>query len=275
MECTEVETKVVSDLLTRPGRGLTLMAWVRFDDQYPIHRKVAGLSDTAFRLHSAAIFWCARNGTDGFVPEEDLDQVCAQVRAPARFASECVKRGTWHLAAHACTSENCPEPRDESGWVIHDYLEYQPTKDEAETARKKQQQEKSTGGKLGNHRRWHAARGIRDPDCPWCESSVSDRYPIGESDRSPIAPSRPDQSVVYVGNQSADRNARSDPEIDEILETIIQTIYATTSRVIDAAWAAKIRDHILNGHRAANPVAYVRAVIEKDPDPRTRFLEHQ
>ena len=53
------------------------MPWVRFDDQYPIHRKVAGLSDTAFRLHSAAIFWCVRNGTDGFVPEEDLDLVAS------------------------------------------------------------------------------------------------------------------------------------------------------------------------------------------------------
>jgi len=81
-------------------------------------------------------------------------------------------------------------------------------------------------------------------------------------------------SVVDAGNQSADRNARSDPEIDEILTTIIQAIYAATSRVIDAAWAAKIRDHILNGHNAGNPAAYVRKVIENDPDPRTRFLEH-
>lgn len=71
------------------------MPWVRFDDQYPIHRKVAGLSDAAFRLHSAAIFWSARNGTDGFVPQDDLDQVCARVRDPARFAAECVKRGLW------------------------------------------------------------------------------------------------------------------------------------------------------------------------------------
>ena len=80
-------------------------------------------------------------------------------------------------------------------------------------------------------------------------------------------------SVVEVGNQSSRRNARDGPEIDEILKTIIQAIYETTDRVIDAAWAAKIRDHILNGHQAGNPVAYVRAVIENDPDPRTRFLE--
>jgi len=79
--------------------------------------------------------------------------------------------------------------------------------------------------------------------------------------------------VVDAGDQSSRRNARDGPEIDEILTTIIQAIYATTSRVIDAAWAAKIRDHILNGHQAGNPAAYVRKVIENDPDPRTRFLE--
>ena len=88
------------------------MPWVRFDDQYPIHRKAAGLTDPAFRLHTAAIFFCARNGTDGFVLEEDLDLVCAQVRTPERFAAECVKRGAWHVANHSCKSQNCPAPRE-------------------------------------------------------------------------------------------------------------------------------------------------------------------
>jgi hypothetical protein len=249
------------------------MPWVRFDDQYPIHRKVAGLSDTAFRLHSAAIFWCARNGTDGFVPEEDLDQVCAQVRTPARFASECVRRSTWHVAAYECASENCPGPREGNGWVIHDYLEYQPTKEETGAAEKKVQEKKSSGGKLGNHRRWHAARGVTDPDCPWCPS-VSDRSDRSESDRSFIAPSRPDLSVVYVGDQSAGRNARADPEIDPILKTIIETLYDRTSRVIDATWAARVRDHIIGSRSVADPMAYVRQAIEAEPDPRTRFLPH-
>lgn len=250
------------------------MSWVLMDDQFPIHRKVAGLSDAAFRLHSAAIFWCRRNGTDGFVPEEDLDQVCAQVRSPAGFAAECVKRRAWHLADHDCASENCPPPRQEPGWVIHDYLEYQPTKNEDETARRKQQEQKSAGGKLGNHRRWHTGpSGKPNPDCPWCSdtpSSVSDRIAIGRSDHSAIAPipSLSHLSLVDVRNQSADRNARSDAVIDQI----IKSIYETTNRVIDREWAAKIADFILGSHKAGNPVAYVRAVIDNEPDPFIRFL---
>src|SRR5438445_12129355 len=108
----------------RPG---TEMPWVRFDDQFPIHRKVDGLSDAAYRLHSSAIFWCARNLTDGFVSEEDLDGVTARVRTPARFAAECVKRGVWHTARTECPSKKCPGLVDHDGWVIHDYWDYQPT----------------------------------------------------------------------------------------------------------------------------------------------------
>lgn len=104
------------------------MPWVRFDDQFPIHRKVDRLTDTAYRLHTSAIFWSARNLTDGFVSQEDLDGVTARVRKPARFAAECMKREVWHDARYPCPSEKCPAPVDKDGWVIHDYWEYQPSK---------------------------------------------------------------------------------------------------------------------------------------------------
>ena len=106
------------------------MPWVRFDDQYPIHRKVDGLSDAAFRLHTSAIFWSARNLTDGFVSREDLGGVTARVRTPERFAAECVARGVWHDARQPCPSEKCPGPVDADGWVIHDYWEFQPSKEQ-------------------------------------------------------------------------------------------------------------------------------------------------
>jgi hypothetical protein len=106
------------------------MPWVRFDDQFPIHRKVDGLSDAAFRLHTSAIFWSARNLTDGSVTREDLDGVSARVRTPERFAAECKKRGVWHLGDEDCPSEKCPADGegDPDGWIIHDYWEFQPSK---------------------------------------------------------------------------------------------------------------------------------------------------
>jgi len=126
--------------------------WVRFDDQFTVHRKVDGLSDAAFRLHVAAIFWSARNLTDGFVPEGDLDLVYARLRAPARFATECVLRRVWHLADEECTSEKCPAHREapaeagaSQGWYIHDYFEYQPTREKVLRDRKM----KAEAGRIG------------------------------------------------------------------------------------------------------------------------------
>lgn len=109
------------------------MPWVRFDDQFPIHRKVKGLSDPAFRLHAEAIFWCARNLTDGFVPAADLPDV-GSARRPLKSVPELVIRGIWHLADEVCGSKQCPAHVDnhpesvDEGWLVHDYFDYQPSK---------------------------------------------------------------------------------------------------------------------------------------------------
>lgn len=140
------------------------MPWVRFDDAFPVHRKVDGLSDTAFRLHVSAIFWCARNLTDGAVPEEDLELVTARVRAPARFATELVRRGLWHAIGHQCDSTNCPPPVKE-GWVIHDYLQYQPAKDRVERDR---------FAKAERQARWLAKRNGKPPTGSSTDGSPED-----------------------------------------------------------------------------------------------------
>jgi hypothetical protein len=124
--------------------------WVRFDDQFPIHRKVKGLGDPAFRLHAEAIFWCARNLTDGYVPAADLPDL-ATARRPLKLVPELVSRGNWHQAGQACKSESCPAHADRqpesarNGWIIHDYFEYQPSKAKVERERK---------AKAGRQQRW-------------------------------------------------------------------------------------------------------------------------
>lgn len=89
------------------------MPWVRFDDNYPTSRKVGGLSDAAFRLHTEAIFWCARELTDGRIAGDELKQVSGIAR-PDRHVAELVRRGLW--------------AETDDGWEIHDYLKYQPSR---------------------------------------------------------------------------------------------------------------------------------------------------
>lgn len=120
------------------------MPWVRFDDQFPIHRKVDSLSDPAFRLLTSAIFWCARNLTDGHVPDGDLDGAKPRkMKRPDKFVPELLDRDLWHEAGSVCGSKKCPAnpanppARANSGWLIHDYFDYQPTKTEVLAEREK------------------------------------------------------------------------------------------------------------------------------------------
>lgn len=273
-----------------------VMPEVIFDDQFAIHRSVDGLSDTAFRLHVAAIFWSARNLMDGFVPEEDLDLVCARVRAPSRFAAECVSRGTWHEAPVACASEKCPPPpADRKGWVIHDIWELHPPAAVVVAT----QARKSDGGRYGNHLRWHEGRGVIEPGCEYCRElsvdrsdhrsevrhgkrtssdhrSVSDRT----SDRSTESGAIPSDQSKSKSSSMADLVGRlnvsyaHELDDDDLLKVIIDSIHARTGRVVPAAHARKVATGILAAasRRPKNLGAYLRASIQKEPDPRSRFL---
>ncbi len=112
--------------------------WARFDDQYPLNRKVAALSDAAYRLHTEAIFWSNRNLMDGWIPADDLDLISQRVRNPAKFVSEMLRRGLLHEAGFKCDHDMCPADGSHSdGWVLHDFWEFQPSKAKVEEERAK------------------------------------------------------------------------------------------------------------------------------------------
>lgn len=121
------------------------MTWARFDDQFPINRKVNGLTDTEFRLHVEAIIWCARELTDGRVGRNELDLV-SRTRSPRKHVAKLVIRSLWHLGDEDCPSVKCPahvENRVDKafdGWLIHDYFEYQFTKEQVLAEREKNAQ---------------------------------------------------------------------------------------------------------------------------------------
>lgn len=188
------------------------MPWVRFDDQFPIHRKVKGLSDAGYRLHSEAIFWCARNLTDGYVARDELRDVSG-IAKPERHLPELVRRGLW--------------VDTDDGWRIHDYLSYQPTRAETLELRAKKQAAGHKGGvRSGQVRRGEtpakqtkqkrskpqagASRLVEHPNPPssskkgegalrvvpdWCERCHRDtRMAVDERDRSvPCSVCHPDR----------------------------------------------------------------------------------
>lgn len=216
------------------------MPWFPVDDSFHSHPKALATSLAARGLWVTAGSWSSAHLTDGVVPVH----VLASLGGTPELAAELVAAGLWGRARQ--------------GYVFHDWLEW-GSKRSAEEIRQLRKVRAENGRKGG------VASGKARSKPEAKTKQLASRLPRGGLNPSPYP-----QSVVDVGDQSSRRNARDDPVIDEI----IKAIYATTSRVIDAGWAAKIADHILGNHDAANPAAYVRTVIENDPDPRTRFLEH-
>lgn len=111
------------------------MSWVKIDDQFPYHRKViaAGLEGRA--LYITALCYTAHQLTDGFIPDDVMPVlgVLSGVVDVKQIASKLVEVCLWH----AC----------DGGYTIHDYLDYNPTKEEVIKTREARSVAGSYGGK--------------------------------------------------------------------------------------------------------------------------------
>lgn len=177
--------------------------WVRFDDRYAEHRKVKGLSDGAYRLDSSGIMWASANTTDGVVRADDLPLIgrCGT----KRNADELVGRGRWHRAEDPpCGSDDCPQPGPD-GWVIHDWLAFQPGKADVERDR---------GAKRERQRRWRASRNASTAPSqePVSNASTAPSRDALEDGLSRARGSRPVPSRPGGGGTLAGQPTPEDPQ---------------------------------------------------------------
>jgi len=129
------------------------MPWVRVDDHFPDHHKLAELGDLApvgGWLALCGLAWCNRQLTDGRIPKAQVHRLASfrhvavagvQVDAEA-LAEALVRVGLWTVSDDGCA------------YVIHDYHHYQPSKADvlAERARNaaRKQRHPATGRYTGN-----------------------------------------------------------------------------------------------------------------------------
>jgi hypothetical protein len=85
------------------------MTWVKIDDGMIDHPKIIGVSDRALRLYLFGLCYSARHLTDGFVPAKLAHQY------GKRYAAELVEADLWDVFAEC--------------YEIHDYHDYQPTRE--------------------------------------------------------------------------------------------------------------------------------------------------
>lgn len=93
------------------------MSWVRIDDRFPRHPKIVGLSDAAFRLHVTGLCYCAEHLTDGRITK----MAVRLLGANRRQLDELAEAGVWL--------------EDEDAWTVHDFLEYNPSKEKVKRER--------------------------------------------------------------------------------------------------------------------------------------------
>ena len=164
--------------------------WMRVDDGLHAHRKTRAVTkghpvksrDAApMGLWILAGSWAAQNGTDGWVPEDELDRFDSEWKP---LTARLVQAGYWWPHQRA----------GEPGFGFNDWHDYN---DPAGAA--------SKAGTFGNHVRWHVNEKRVDPDCDHCPKepateddepetigsiggrSGGDSHPIGGAIADPIA----------------------------------------------------------------------------------------
>lgn len=111
------------------------MTWARLDDSFYDHPKTLRLWErcpAAIALHTRAIAWCAKHEQDGHLPA----QIVAAISPVQSDRDEQIKalldEEAWH--------------EHEGDFVIHDYLDYNPSKEEVIEKRRKDRERKRGGG---------------------------------------------------------------------------------------------------------------------------------
>lgn len=108
------------------------MPWIRLDDQFPDHPKVVEAGPLASWLYVCGIGYCNRLLTDGFIPSGQVRKL-ADVDNAGDLAQRLVAVGLWD--------------ETEGGYLVHDYLDYQPSREKALELREKRAEAGSRGGK--------------------------------------------------------------------------------------------------------------------------------
>jgi hypothetical protein len=134
------------------------MPWVRLDEAFATDPKVVEAGPLALAMQVAGLCYCNRHLTDGRIPKPIASMLLdfsglgmrmwhGELMGAGEDASwelvvgDLIGAGMWHEPGHDCG--DCPEI--ESGYVIHDYLEYQPSKAQVLENREK----KSRAGRMG------------------------------------------------------------------------------------------------------------------------------
>lgn len=131
------------------------MSWIKLDDQFADHPKIAVAGPLAAWLHVKALVYCGRYLTDGKIPGVivaglvdwtsdgvlvETSNYSADRPDNTALAERLCAAGLWHSV--------------EGGYEIHDYLEWNPSRAQVLAERERQKASKVKAGQAGAAKRW-------------------------------------------------------------------------------------------------------------------------
>ncbi len=212
------------------------MAWFKVDDRAHSHPKVIDAGSSAFGLWARSGSYAADHNTDGAIPK-----AVARMYGSAAQARALVNAGLWHTTGHDCP-RCAPVPTGD--YVIHDYLDYNPSREEVEAereaARQRMKRRRSQNVRPNNGgTNAEGSGGVRGPRPDPTRPGVPTEHP-------PPTP---------TGTDPAD----SSPDGDggNLLNLVRETTGATDDQ------AAQMLDHIRDRHQPRSLSAYVRSMAAR------------
>ena len=179
------------------------MAWVRIEDTVTEHPKHLRAGPMACWLWVCGLAYCQRQLTDGFIPLAAVPMLGVTGAARAlKLANVLVEVGLFDQA--------------DGGFAVHDYLDFNDTREQAIVRRNQQHEDKVKAGLAGATKRWQ-----RDSSLLLADDS---RPVVGENSRT-IAPSHP-IPVKKRATHVAPAKKPPDPRVREFL-TWFQSEYRT------------------------------------------------
>lgn len=203
------------------------MPWIRIDDHFDEHPKLAAAGPLGWAMWMAGLAYCNRNLTDGFIPWSKAPGLVSweylDATGPTRIY---IGTGSMVHEEGAVTSEYVIEvlidvglwDRVKNGYQVHDFDQYQPTKAVVMAERAKKVAAGQAGGQAsaaaratarGRRRRKQPVNGSPTPDAADAQAKVNP-VPVPE----PVSvPPRLDENVerINVARETKPWNARLAP----------------------------------------------------------------
>jgi hypothetical protein len=176
------------------------MGYALLDDRFHAHPKLVAAGWAARGLYAACLSYCANYLTDGFIPGSWVRsvrgdklmqrliqaQLCAQVSARSRYE---IVASDGQVEELICA---------EDGYLIPDYLEYNPSRRQIAERRA----QKAIAGRAGAKKRWQLDT---------VDNGTSHSEPIAE----PIAPAMADAIAPAIGGAILPARASPAPREEE------------------------------------------------------------